>query len=153
MHVGIFSSNHYKSIVWGLLKIQHQLGWRSKWVNSSSPTPPCWVSRGKGHILWWAKQHDLIGNMWHAWLMYKYMRTGEHLIFGKIDGIRIWYPSLFNITWHDTYKLFGKHAYGTYEFLAAPPRICILMVQMTYNQDIKIYAPLSHQTQRICGFV
>ena len=104
MHVGIFSSNHYKSIVWGLLKIQHQQDWRSKWVNPSSPTPPCWVSRGQDHIMWWAKQHNLIGNMWHAWLMYKYMRTGEHLIFEKIDGTRIWYPSLFNVTWHDTYE-------------------------------------------------
>ena len=33
-----------------------------------------------------------------------------------------------------------------------PTRIQRLMVRMTYNQDIKIYAPLVHQTQRNCEF-
>ena len=46
----------------------------------------------------------------------------EHLIFEKIDGTRIWYPSLFNVTWHDTYELDGNICIRTYEPLAAPPK-------------------------------
>ena len=122
-------------------KISHQQGWRSKWVNPSSPTQPCWVKIRLDHILWWAEQHDLIWNMYHAELMCKHTETGKHSTSWEIDGIRWWCPSWFNVTWHDTYDWeFNILMVDMNPWQHPPPEIQRLVVQMTYNQDTKTYA-------------
>ena len=45
-----------------------------------------------------------------------------------------------------THMMEFKYTNGTHKSLAAPPpKIQRLMVRMTYNQDAKTYAPLSHK--------
>ena len=93
MHVGIFSSNHYKSIVWGYLRFNTN---KAKEANVWTQAPQHHHAElAEGRIIYYDELNNttwlVIYDMYY--LMYKYIKTGEHLIFEKIDGIRIWYPS------------------------------------------------------------
>ena len=149
MHVRTSSSITISSRVeWP--KITHQQGWGSKWVNPSSPTPPCWVNIRLDHILWWAKQYDLFGEYVPCWIHVQAHRNRQTFNLSRGRWHQMVMSILTNATWHDTYE-FGLIYYGTCESLAAPPPPKNIKINGTSDlqpghQDL---CPINTQTTRI----
>ena len=152
VRVGIFSSNHYKSMC-GVAKdfTPMRLREANGWIPALQHNH---VELTLGWIIYCDELNNTtwLGNMCHAELVCKHTETGKHSTSWEIDGIRWWCPSWFNATWHDTYDLEFNTLMvdmNPWQHPPPPPEIQRLVVWVTYNQDAKTYAPLSHKPLRI----
>ena len=152
MCVGIFSSNHDKSIVWSGQRFNTN---KAKEANGWTPALQHYhvgITMGRNICCDEPNNMTWLGNMCHAKLMCKHTETGRHLTSWEIDDIRWWCPPWFNATWHDTYGFDFNILLHTWISGSTPPPQNTKINEMDdLRPGCQDLCPIITQTTRIWG--